>query len=65
MGGAIEHADVLRTFPGIGRRVSAGKEQNVRRLLFNDVWIIYEVRGDHVLVLTVRHAREKPRDDHL
>ncbi len=63
MGRVIEHADQLKTFPNIGRRISPEKEQNVRRLLFKDVWIIYEVLKDHVLVLTVRHVRERPKDD--
>lgn len=76
MGEVIEHAAQLEVFPNRGRRISlsqspVGGEQNVRRLLFKDVWIIYEVRetdpesddehpDDHVLVLTVRHVREKP-----
>ena len=63
MGQVIEHADSLRTFPGLGRKVSVG-EENVRRLLFKDVWIVYEVLEDHILVLTVRHVREKPDDDY-
>lgn len=63
MGQVIERADELKTFPNIGPQVSPGTSQNVRRLLFKDVWIIYEVHEAHVLILTVRHVREKPRDD--
>jgi plasmid stabilization system protein ParE len=79
MGEVIEHAAQLETFPRMGRRISSswspsGEEQDVRRLLFKDVWIVYEVReadpdsdeehpDDHVLVLTIRHVREKPEDD--
>lgn len=84
MGEVIEHAAQLEVFPNMGRRIpsgtsSAGEEQNVRRLLFKDVWIVYEVReadpgsdkehperagtGPHVLVLTVRHVREEPEGD--
>ncbi len=37
-------------------------EQNVRQLLFKDVWIVYEVHEEHVVVLTVRHVRERPED---
>jgi plasmid stabilization system protein ParE len=79
MGEVIEHAAQLEVFPNMGRRISSGKssddgEQNVRRLLYKDVWIVYEVReadpgsdeehpSDHILVLTVRHVREKPGGD--
>jgi plasmid stabilization system protein ParE len=85
MGEVIDHAAQLETFPRIetfprmGGRISSGRgpggeEQDVRRLLFKDVWIVYEVReadpesaedhpDDHILVLTVRHVREKPDDD--
>lgn len=79
MGEVIEHVAQLEVFPEMGRRLRlggspAGEEQNVRRLLFKDVWIVYEVRkaypesddehpDDHVLVLTVRHVREEPDDD--
>jgi plasmid stabilization system protein ParE len=79
MGEVIEHAAQLEIFPNMGRRLRsigspAGEEQNVRRLLFKDVWIVYEVRevdpesddehpDDHILVLTVRHVREKPDED--
>ncbi len=63
MAQVVEHADQLKTFPEIGRRISPGKKQNVRRLLFKDVWIVYEMLEEHVLVLTVRHVREKPKDN--
>ncbi len=62
MGTVIEHADQLRTFPNIGRPVMRDPEQNVRRLLFKDVWIVYEVHEEHVVVLTVRHVREQPEE---
>ena len=79
MGEVIDHAARLEAFPRMGRRIPSdrspsGEEQDVRRLLFKDVWIVYEVReadpssdeehpDDHVLVLTVRHVREKPEGD--
>lgn len=79
MGEVIEPAAQLETFPRMGRRISSDRspsseEQDVRRLLFKDVWIVYEVwetdpesddehPDDHVLVLTVRHVREEPDDD--
>ena len=36
--------------------------QNVRKLLLKDVWIVYEVYEEQVVVLTVRHVRERPED---
>jgi len=62
MGEVVDYADSLRTFPNRGRTVSASERENVRQLLFRDVWIIYEVLGDQVLILTVRHVRENPED---
>ncbi len=62
MGTVIEHADTLRTFPNRGRPVMSDPAKNVRQLLFKDVWIVYEVRDEHVLILTVRHVREWPED---
>ena len=62
MGTVIEHADTLRTFPNMGRPVMRDPGQNVRQLLFTDVWIVYEVHEEHVVVLTVRHVRERPED---
>ncbi len=44
MGTVIEHADTLQTFPNRGRPVMSDPEQNVRQLLFKDVWIVYEVQ---------------------
>ena len=52
----------------MGSPLSSRSGQTLRRLLFKDVWIVYEVReGDdeassYVLVLTVRRVREKPED---
>ena len=88
MGALIEHVGQLEVFPHLGRRISSGRDasgeiQNVRRLLFKDVWIIYEVQeestgseetseeassegnpaGSRILILTVRHVREKPEDE--
>lgn len=74
MGEVIEHAAQLEVFPNLGRRISSGSTddlQNVRRLLFRDVWIVYEVLrsdprsedahpDDRILVLTIRHVREEP-----
>ncbi len=62
MGTVIEHADTLRTFPNRGRPVMRDPGQNVRKLLFKDVWIVYEVYEERVVVLTVRHVRERPED---
>ncbi len=79
MGAVLERAAQLEVFPNMGQRVSPrwgepGEETPVRRLLFKDVWIVYEVRqvdpkadeehpDDHIFVLTVRHVREKPDDE--
>lgn len=82
MGEVIDYAAQLEIFPNMGHRISlgrgaAGEEQDVRRLLFKDVWIVYEVRQaasgseasgpdeerPYTLVLTVRHVREKPDAD--
>ncbi len=79
MGELIQHTVQLADFPKLGHRLissdsAAGEDPGLRRLRFKDVWIIYEVRvadslrdeehrGDHVLVLTVRHVREKPGED--
>ena len=67
MGQVLDYAERLSRFPHMGSPVSSREEQPLRRLLFKDVWIVYEVRegGDapYVLVLTVRHVREKSEDD--
>jgi len=69
MGQVLRYAERLGRFPHMGAPVSSREEQNLRRLLFKDVWIVYEVRegseeaAPYVLVLTVRHVREKPEDD--
>ncbi len=62
MGTVIEHADTLRTLPNRERPAMRDPGQNVRKLLFEDVWIVYEVHEEHVVVLTVRHVRERPED---
>lgn len=33
----LERTDELRTFPRIGQRVPLGEDENVRRILFDDV----------------------------
>ena len=69
MGEVLDYAERLSRFPHLGSPVSPGSDLNLRRLLFKDVWIVYEVRESsdeaepYVLVLTVRHVREKPEDD--
>lgn len=62
MGQVIEYAERLQRFPSLGPPISSTNrsEASLRRLLFKDVWIVYEVKEDRVLILTVRHVREKP-----
>ena len=49
MADVIDHAAQLETFPRMGQRVpsSPGAHPPMRRLLFKDVWIVYEVREAH------------------
>ncbi len=63
MGSILERAERLVEFPYLGAQLSPEGQQNVRRFLFDDVWIVYEVLEDHVLVLTVRHVRGNPDKD--
>lgn len=68
MGALVEYVRRLEDFPRMGQRVPGTEDTlnaNVRRLLFKDVWIYWEItsgneREEQLVVQTVRHVRERP-----
>ena len=47
----------LRTFPTSGVIVPEMRIKNIREILFGNYRIIYEVKKQYILILTVRHCK--------
>lgn len=49
----VEH---LESFPKIGRRVPESDDQNVRELIYKSYRIIYQIKEDHLEIITIIHG---------
>lgn len=53
----------LERFPQSGRRVEESHRSDLREVVHGDYRVIYRAEPDHLIVLTVRHARQDLRPD--
>lgn len=59
----VEKTDVLDQQPGIGRIVPELGNENIRELLPYSYRVIYDIRGNDVIILAVIHKRRNLRPE--
>lgn len=52
----IEAVEKLPSFPEMGRKVPEGRSEIIRELLFQNYRIIYRLKADKILIVTVSHG---------
>ncbi|MFO8152054.1 type II toxin-antitoxin system RelE/ParE family toxin [Thioalkalivibrio sp.] len=53
----IGHASKLHDFPDMGRIVPEYDRHDIRELIFQSYRIIYQIKGDEIIILTVVHGK--------
>ena len=59
----FDFTDDLGKFPNMGRIAPELKRENYRELIFESFRIVYRVEEKRILILTIRHVRQKLNDD--
>ena len=59
----VERCDQLKDHPQSGRNVPEFNRTEIRELIYGNYRIIYEVKKDQVVVLTLWHASQKMPDE--
>lgn len=57
--GLVRRIDLAADMPNQGRVVPEWHEESVREVLHEPVRVIYEVRSDHIEILTLSHFRQE------
>lgn len=59
----ITRIETLQRFPDMGRMVPEYGEENIKELIYQNHRIIYQVKEEKVIILTIVHSRRKLLDD--